>query len=84
MLRDRRTLLNEALQNTSDDMEYGGAATQAVNLDPLMEAVDEAQQMVCAIGGEMKRRRSEAESPFWKKSEAAASVTSVRIVLAGV
>lgn len=65
-------------------MEYGGAATQAVDLDPLMEAVDEAQQMVCAIGGEMKRRRSEADAPFWKRSEATASATSVRTVTAGV
>lgn len=83
VLHDRLTMLNESLQHTTDDMEYGGAGAQALDLGPLEEAVDEARRMVCALGGEM-RRRSEGELPVWKKPEAAAPALSVRTASAVV
>ncbi|ORX38530.1 hypothetical protein BD324DRAFT_364388 [Kockovaella imperatae] len=60
----RMDFLNDALANTACDMDYGGPINSAKDIEPLEEAVDEARRMVCALGGEM-RRRSEGELLVW-------------------
>ena len=58
--------LDSARCHSPDDFEYGGAAALSHNVNPLEEAVDEARRMVCALGGEM-RRRSEGNLPVWQQ-----------------
>ncbi|WVR07499.1 hypothetical protein IAU60_004541 [Kwoniella sp. DSM 27419] len=48
----------------SIDLDYGGTCLDSDLVAPLEEAVDEARRMVCALGGEM-RRRSEGSLPVW-------------------
>jgi len=83
VLHDRMLLLEQTLQHAPNDMEYGGAATHALDVEPLEAAVDEARRMVCALGGEM-RRRSEGEMPIWKRPENVAPAVNVRTLSAGV
>lgn len=76
-------LLEQTLHHAPNDMEYGGAATHALDVEPLEAAVDEARRMVCALGGEM-RRRSEGELPIWKRPEGGTPGVSTRTISAGV
>ncbi|WRT68418.1 uncharacterized protein IL334_005394 [Kwoniella shivajii] len=48
------------------DFDLGGTSVDSDLVAPLEEAVDEARRMVCALGGEM-RRRSEGTLPPWEK-----------------
>lgn len=75
-------LLNQALHYVPNDMDYGGAAAQALNLEPLEAAVDEARRMICVLSGEM-RRRTEGELVVWETAEICAPKTS-RVVSAGI
>ncbi|WVW85599.1 hypothetical protein I302_107637 [Kwoniella bestiolae CBS 10118] len=57
----------DALQSAralSVDFDIGGTSVDSDLVAPLEEAVDEARRMVCALGGEM-RRRSEGNLPVW-------------------
>ena len=81
LLHDRMQQLEQALHIFHDVMDYGGAASQSFEVEPLEAAVDEARRMVCALSGEM-RRRSEGELPVWEKLGAVVPKAS-RIASAG-
>ena len=83
VLHDRMFLLEQTLHHAPNDMEYGGAGTHALDVEPLEAAVDEARRMVCALGGEM-RRRSEGELPVWQRPDVIAPGVNVRTISAGV
>lgn len=78
-------LLDSVRETTAGDFDYGGAASAAVDMAPLEEAVDEARRIVYALGCEM-RRRSEGELPVWKAPGTAGLgvVPSVRTASAGL
>ena len=65
-LNRRMALLEAERDHSPVDLEYGGAAALSHTINPLEEAVDEARRMVCALGGEM-RRRSEGQLPEWQE-----------------
>jgi hypothetical protein len=73
--------LEVEVHHAPDDLEYGGAAALSHNINPLEQAVDEARRMVCALGGEM-RRRSEGELPRWLQAQTPSNVA--RAISAGV
>ncbi|OCF37949.1 hypothetical protein I316_00173 [Kwoniella heveanensis BCC8398] len=62
-LSARLDRLNSA-RDLSVDLDYSGTCMDSDLVAPLEEAVDEARRMVCALGGEM-RRRSEGSLPPW-------------------
>ncbi|WVF72820.1 hypothetical protein IAT40_007638 [Kwoniella sp. CBS 6097] len=62
-LSARLDRLNNA-RDLSMDLDYSGTCMDSDLVAPLEEAVDEARRMVCALGGEM-RRRSEGSLPPW-------------------
>ncbi|WVQ68044.1 uncharacterized protein L199_006250 [Kwoniella botswanensis] len=63
VLQSRMDALNSA-RDHSLDFDLGGTSVDSDLVAPLEEAVDEARRMVCALGGEM-RRRSEGNLPPW-------------------
>ncbi|WVR00019.1 hypothetical protein IAU59_007161 [Kwoniella sp. CBS 9459] len=65
-LSARLDRLNSA-RDHSLDLDYSGTCMDSDLVAPLEEAVDEARRIVCALGGEM-RRRSEGSLPPWMGS----------------
>jgi hypothetical protein len=76
----RLDALDAARDLTIDELEYGGAGAHSLDVGPLEEAVDEARRMVCALGGEI-RRRSEGTLPVWLGVK---TVPTARTASAGV
>ncbi|KAK1927142.1 hypothetical protein DB88DRAFT_537123 [Papiliotrema laurentii] len=83
-LAERTILLQQYLHHTTNDMEYGGAGSLILDVEPLEAAVDEARRAVCALEAEVKKRRECAEAMVWERRGVEAVCQVDKFVSAGV